>query len=79
MNKRFLLLLLLCVCCSAQAQTIQDPLAHIAKMGQANRSYYKWVSDFNRDGVADILLSLKETPSELEDEKEDAGQLFNQR
>jgi len=83
MNIRLLLLFFVGTCCSIQAQSVQNPLEHIVQLGRtsgsyhAGRTYYKWVLDINHDGVDDILLSMKQTSAEINEQKEEDGHSFN--
>lgn len=74
MIRNLLLCWLLTTCCSACAQVVQYPVRDAATAG---RTYYKWVLDINHDGVNDALISLKETPDEVNENKAEQGQVFN--
>lgn len=70
---RILLVLLVSCYCYAESEVIQDPILNAAEVG---RTYYKWVLDINHDGINEILVSLKETPEELEEKKSESPSLF---
>ena len=58
-----------------RSEVIHDPVADIMTLGEYSpgRSYYKLVVDINHDGRKDVLLGLKETPTEIEEAKKTAG------
>ncbi len=83
MAKHIFFFLIVSIGSIASAQVVQNPVGHTVEVARkagtyyAGRSYDQWTVDINHDGLEDVLVSEKERPDEIDEEREANKWSFN--